>query len=102
MPFFTILRTPPPHPTSPPPPPLVRLGAAYDQLVAGGVKGLHYVRSKDLYARAALYGDGADVTMGGVHPGDVGTRATAEFWIGHLPSILSPENRLPPRRHTEG
>ena len=50
------------------------LSAAYDQLVAGGVKDLHYVRSKDLYARDALYGDGADVTMGGVHPGDVGTR----------------------------
>jgi hypothetical protein len=42
-----------------------------------------------LYARAALYGAAADVTMGGVHPGDTGTRATAEFWIEFLPSVLN-------------
>ena len=46
----------------------VALSAAHDQLVKEGVKGVHYVKSAELYARAALYGDGADVTMGGVHP----------------------------------
>ena len=66
----------------------VALSHAYAQLVEEGVTGIHYVHSSDLYARAALYGAGADVTMGGVHPGDVGTRAIAEYWIEYLPSIL--------------
>eukprot|EP01051_Picozoa_sp_SAG22_P004113 SAG22_NODE_213_length_15041_cov_3.683732_5_plen_97_part_00 len=64
------------------------LRAAYARLVAAGTPRLHYVESAALYARAALWGSGADVTMAGVHPGDVGTQATAEFWAGFLPGVL--------------
>ena len=66
----------------------VALRAAYERLAQAGTRRLHYVSSSELYARAALYGGAGDVTMGGVHPGDVGTRATAEFWIGFLPTLM--------------
>ena len=66
----------------------VALRGEYEALVRAGVPRLHYVRSEELYARSALYGDGGDVTMAGVHPSDIGTRAIAEFWIGYLPAIL--------------
>eukprot|EP01050_Picozoa_sp_SAG11_P009040 SAG11_NODE_827_length_6974_cov_4.300945_2_plen_600_part_00 len=66
----------------------IALAAAYARLVAAGTPRLHYVESAALYARAALWGSAADVTMAGVHPGDVGTQATAEFWLGFLPALL--------------
>jgi len=50
---------------------------------------LHYVNSSLLYERTVLYGAKGDVTESGVHPGDIGTRATADFWIDYLPTLLS-------------
>lgn len=66
----------------------IALKSAYERLAQAGTQRLHYVSSSQLYSRVALYGGAGDVTMGGVHPGDVGTRATAEFWTDYLPSLM--------------
>eukprot|EP00662_Eupelagonemidae_sp_cell21_P039541 gene39541-7072_t len=63
------------------------LRAAFVRLTAAGVAGLHYVNASRLYERSALYGAAADVTNAGVHPGDVGMRALAEFWTEFLSTL---------------
>jgi hypothetical protein len=61
----------------------VALRAAYDKLLAAGVKGLHYVEGKP------LFGDDGEATVDGTHATDLGFMRQAEKLVPALKTVLS-------------
>jgi hypothetical protein len=78
------------------------LKVAFDSLVSGGDKNLHYVTAPDLVRFKALVanlmGDHVvrlqlpdplvNPTVGGVHPSDLGQKQMADYWIGFFGALL--------------
>jgi lysophospholipase L1-like esterase len=61
------------------------LRAAYDSLLAEGVKGLHYLKG------AGLLGDDGEATVDGSHPTDLGMMRYADAYEKTLRPILRPQ-----------
>ena len=70
------------------------LRAAYERLVAAGVKHLHYMA--DHYFEAVPKGPPWQPTIGGTHPSDLGMAAMAEAWMRYLPTVVEGLAPYPP------